>query len=42
VVKFRSVSFGCGSAAMLREPPDFIVKNFTEAAAIILDNHPQS
>jgi len=23
---------------MLREPPDFIVKNLTEAATIILDN----
>jgi len=38
----RTVFIDLGHAETLREPPDFIVKNFAEAAAIILDNRPQS
>jgi D-glycero-D-manno-heptose 1,7-bisphosphate phosphatase len=34
----RTVFIDLGHAETLREPPDFIAKNFPEAAAIILDN----
>jgi len=38
----RTVFIDLGHAESLREPPDFIVKDFPEAAAVILDNRPQS
>ena len=34
----RTVFIDLGHAESLREPPDFIVKNITEAVAVILDN----
>ncbi len=38
----RTVFIDLGHAESLREPPDFIVKNITGAAAVILENHPRS
>jgi D-glycero-D-manno-heptose 1,7-bisphosphate phosphatase len=38
----RTVFIDLGHAETLREPPDFTVKNLTEAATLILDNRPKS
>ena len=38
----RTVFIDLGHAETLRESPDFIVKNFAEAVAVILDNRPGS
>jgi len=38
----RTVFIDLGHAESLRKPPDFIVKNFAAAVAVILDNRPAS